>query len=99
MLGLIIARYLRRDRSLKHHPSMSSDMAPQRQDSAQRRPAWQPEITGRERVRPNLCFIMALMAAISASSASAQLDRLGAGALGQLPYALFEGVRAKFIAP
>src|SRR6266850_7870460 len=36
-VGLIIARCLRRDRSLKHHPPMTPDMAPQRQDSAQRR--------------------------------------------------------------
>jgi hypothetical protein len=26
MSGLIIARYLRRDRSLKHHPPMTPDM-------------------------------------------------------------------------
>jgi hypothetical protein len=48
---------------------------------------------------------MGLMAAISASSAGAvppemgdELDRLRAGAPGQLPYAQFEGVRTKFIA-
>src|SRR5438132_6523604 len=33
MSGLIMARYLRRDRSLKHHPPTDPDMAPQRQDS------------------------------------------------------------------
>jgi len=34
--GLIIARYLRRDRYLKHHPPVTSDTAPPRQDSARR---------------------------------------------------------------
>jgi len=55
---------------------------------------------------PIFCFIMALMAAISASSASAQSLQKWVtswtasvqGPWGQMPYALFEGVRTKFIA-
>jgi hypothetical protein len=57
-------------------------------------------------MRPIFCFVMALMTATSASSASARFSQKWVTSwtasaqrpLGQLLYALFEGLRRKFIA-
>jgi hypothetical protein len=73
MSGLIIARYFRRDSYLKHHPPVT----PIRHRRIKTAPGDDPhgnhiKSRGRERMRPIFCLIMALMAAISATSASAQ---------------------------
>ena len=83
MSGLIIARYLRRERSLKHHP-------PQRQDSDQRRSRMAITKSDVENGAPdhllyngvdgcNQCFLR--LGAVPAEMGD-ELDRLGAGALG-----------------
>jgi hypothetical protein len=69
MSGVIIARYFRRDRYLKHprYGTRRVKTAPGNDPHGSLTISQE-----RERMRPIFCFIMALMAALSASSASAQ---------------------------